>query len=124
MFDARRGWLLPGGVALLASGLGVVTNLATDLRSSWWAWGAVIVLTVGLTGGTVLLERRDRKEQKSPGSVMANTSTAGHTSESLGLQMRRVRTSNPDGSITVVTEIFSEELARQSLRDNSIDEDI
>jgi len=106
---------------LLVAILGVATNLATDLKSSWIAWGVVTVLILGVMAGTALIESRGHEEAGSRGSVTANTSPQGHASQSHGIQMRRVRTSNPDGSITVVTEIFSEELARQSLQDGSLD---
>jgi len=103
--------------------LGIATNLATDLKSNRIAWGAVVVLTVAIAVVTALSEKRRRSNSGPGGSVTAETSEAGHASSSEGLHMRRVRTANPDGSITVVTEIYSEELARESLRSDSIDDE-
>jgi hypothetical protein len=119
MSDGRPGWLIPAAAAVLVAMLGIATNLATDLRSNWIAWAAVVLLTLGITVATVASERRRHAGRE--GSVMANTTMKGHSSVSQGLQMRRVRTVNRDGSTTVVEEIFSEELARQTLRDDGDD---
>lgn len=121
MSDGRPGWILPAVVTFLVAALGIATNLATDLKSSWVAWAGVAVLTLCVMTVTAVSERR-KQGSRSERSVTANTTAQGQVSRSHGLQMRRVRTSNPDGSITVVEEIFSEELARQSLRDDGGEE--
>jgi len=58
MSRSRRSvWAL--GVAVVTSGLGVATNLATDLKDSWWAWLAVGALTVVSAGVSVWLQSSD-----------------------------------------------------------------
>lgn len=114
----RRRWVLPAFVAVLVAFLGVATNLATNLKSNWYAWAAVAVLTVAIAALTAWIEARDRRAGER-GSVIVSTSQQTHQSRSVGVLVRRVRTSNPDGSIIEVTEIFNEELARQTLRDGS-----
>jgi hypothetical protein len=56
------------------------------------------------------------------GTVVASASETGEASRTYGLVMRHTRTANRDGSVTTVTDIFSEKLALQSLRDDSLDE--
>lgn len=118
-WQKRSAWLLPAGVTLLVAILGVATNLATDLGSNWIAWAAVGVLSVVIAVVTAVSERRRQATLGAGGSVTAETSDAGHASSSHGLHVRHVRTASPDGLITDVTEIYNEELARESLRDDS-----
>jgi hypothetical protein len=42
----RRRWELTLASAILSSGLGIAINVATGLKSNWWAWLAVGVLTI------------------------------------------------------------------------------
>jgi len=119
MSDGWRAWAVPAFVALLVAGLGVATNLATDLKSNWIAWAVVFLLTISIAAAAAASERR-KQGQVTVQAVMAKTTAGTHSSQSRGIQMRRVRTSSPDGSITVVEEIFSEELARQTLRDTPV----
>jgi hypothetical protein len=45
---------LAAALALLVAGLGIATNLATDLRHSWIAWAVVAALAVAVAGVTYL----------------------------------------------------------------------
>jgi len=117
----RSEWLLPTVTTLLVAALGVITNVATDLHSNWIAWLVVVLLVVAVAAATAASERKRRKPEGG-GTVVDDVSGDNHASRVYGLQMRRVRTINPNGSIRIETEFFSEELARQSLGDDLLDE--
>jgi uncharacterized membrane protein len=122
---SRATWLMPGALALLVSSLGIAINLATSVGSSWVSWLVVGLLSFGIAAGTASSERQRvqrQRERERTGTVAA--SSAGDSSALLvsGLVMRHTQTAAPDGSITTVREYFSEELALQSLREDSLDE--
>jgi hypothetical protein len=120
--EGRSGWVLPTVTVLVVSALGVATNLATDLKSSWIAWLVVVLLTVFFAVVTVIGERRVSAKRQQGGSVEASTSKSSQASRIYGLQMRHTRIIRSDGTTEIVKEYFNEELARQSLGDDSPDE--
>lgn len=109
----RSVWLLPVIVTLLVAGLGVAINLATELRSSWIAWVAVSALSVAIALITGALERGRAQEDDPLEAMTSVASQLGLTSNSWGLKLRRVKT---DGKVVILTEIYSDELARESLQ--------
>jgi hypothetical protein len=73
-----RHWLASALGAAVATALGVVINVATDLKSNWLAWAAVVVLTfAGWAIGVGVAKARRR------GQDFAETATGGQTSETL-----------------------------------------
>jgi prepilin signal peptidase PulO-like enzyme (type II secretory pathway) len=114
--SGRSVWLLPAIVTLLVAGLGVAVNLATALKSSWIAWAVVVALSVTIALITGTLEWRKTQEPDPLSAMTSLASELGLTSNSWGLKLRKVET---DGKLMTVTEIYTDELARQSLRDDS-----
>lgn len=123
-WKSRSAWL-PGAVALLVAALGVAISFATDMKSNWIAWVVVGLLSVGVAITTAIAERRGGRDGRaSAGTVVASASAGGNASRVYGLVMRSTHTANPDGSVTTVVDYFSEDLALQSLRENSLDESV
>jgi hypothetical protein len=115
----RSPWLLPALVTVLVAALGVATAIATTV-TSWVAWTAVGGLTLAIAAATAVSERR---RASSPQACTAiHTASPGSTvSQTYGLVLRREETiTTADGSRTMVTEYFSEELAVRSLREDSV----
>lgn len=71
--DARRGvTMLTAMTQVLTVAVGVVINLATDGKHSWWAWVLVGVVTVVSVAVTVMLARRQGASDR------LSRSSAGH----------------------------------------------
>jgi hypothetical protein len=119
---AQSAWFLPTMVAILVSALGVAINFATDLKSSVVAWLAVVALTSCIAAATVVAERRGKGAESNHGTVLASASDHTSASSVYGLVMRRTVTANVDGSSKTVIDYFSEEVALQSLREDSLDD--
>jgi hypothetical protein len=60
-----RRWLIALATAVVASGVGVSVNVATDLKTNLWAWVVVAVLTVAAAGVAVWAQR-PRPDQQPP----------------------------------------------------------
>ena len=119
----RNPWLLPVVGSVFTGVLGIAINLATDLKSSWIAWAVVLLLIICVAWITGRSAMRGPPQETVPPSVTEETVEQEHVSRLEGIQMRRVKTvKRPDGEYTVVTEIFSKELALQSLRDESVED--
>ena len=115
---------MPAALTLLVSALGVAVNFATDLRSSVIAWVVVVFLALIVAATTAIVERRGTRRDPSSGTIVARASPAGDASRIYGLVMRRsIQTTNLDGTVTTaVIDYFSEELALQSLREDSVEQ--
>src|ERR1700743_1049330 len=108
----RNPWLLPVVGSVFTGVLGIAINLATDLKSSWIAWAVVLLLIICVAWITGRSAIRGPTQETVPPSVTEETVEQEHVSRLEGIQMRRVKTvKRPDGEYTVVTEIFSKELA-------------
>ncbi len=109
--------------AILASGLGVAINLATEWKRNPLAWLAVVALTLASATAAAAIANRSDQGSRPSGSVESSdkqiTSRSGQLSTSgsvmsSGVVMRHVRIT-PDGSRFEI-EYFSEELARVAIR--------
>lgn len=67
-------WLISLAAAVLASGVGVAINLATDLKTVWWAWAAVVVLTIAV-GAITALTQPSGTRQSNPQNVITGKVT-------------------------------------------------
>jgi hypothetical protein len=66
--DARRGvTVLTAMTPVVTAAVGVVINLATDGKHSWWAWVLVGVVTVVSVVVAVMLARRQGASERSSG---------------------------------------------------------
>jgi hypothetical protein len=121
----RAPWLLPVIGSVLTGVLGVLINLATDLKTSWIAWAVVALLIVCVAWVTARSQTlRPAGPVAQSTSVTEETVEKEHVSRLEGIQMRRVKTvKKTDGEYTVVTEIFTKELALLSLREESIEDE-
>jgi hypothetical protein len=113
-----RPWLLPTLNVFLTAVLGVAINLATDLKTSWLAWGVVLTLAIAIGLATAQIERRSRPPSHSGGTRVKVTSESGDTTTTSGLVMKTTELKGPDGSTRKTVEFFSEELAVQVFRED------
>lgn len=85
--------------ALVGSAVAVVVNLATEWKTNWWAWLAVVVLTVLSGGVSVLLYRQQAYTQPPPGgggvSVGGNVDIHAEQGSTAALQTRDVSVVGP-----------------------------
>jgi len=117
----KRDW---GGTVLVASLVALAGLFHNDAVP-------LILLSAGAVASTALViwDVRSKRAKQTRhgginagqvwGTVVASASETGEASRTYGLVMRHTRT---DGAVTTVTDFFSENLALQSLRDDSLDE--
>lgn len=78
-----RRWLFALLSAVVASGVGVSVNLATELGTNVWAWVAVGVLTLAAAGVAVWMGRGQEQEPAEERSVVVQNSVTGNVTGSV-----------------------------------------
>jgi hypothetical protein len=95
-------------VAAIAAALGIVINVATDLRGNPWAWVGVIVLTVASGTVTAALEGAESSTVVTRAGRLFGTR---QRTEIRGIVLQFDLEIRPDGSRVQRTTVYSEEVA-------------
>ncbi len=66
-------WVYPVFTSLVATGIGITVNVATDLQSNWIAWGAVVLLTAAGASIGIGASRRGQDRSRDLAAVPHNT---------------------------------------------------
>lgn len=120
-WQQRSPWILPTVLAGLTAALAIAVNYATAPHAGWIRWTAVGLLILGTLAVTGVLERR-RAVSHAPGGRVITSAVANSTSsDSLNVVLRQTVTrTTAEGTETEAFDFFSERLALQSLREDSV----
>jgi len=100
----------------------VAVNFATDPKHSLLAWLLVVFLSIAIATLTAVGERRKRAITATPLPTTTSTPNSVSAPVNSELIMRKTEHISPSGSKTITTDIYSKEVAMQSLGDDSFDE--
>jgi hypothetical protein len=95
----RAGWVkaLTGSVVMAA--LGILINVATDLKTSIWAWLAVVVLVIA--GAAVGFDLEKRSKSRTPEDGQAPPASEAASQANSGKQGVQVHVGGSSDRITV-----------------------
>jgi hypothetical protein len=85
--EVPRSWRQAAISGVLSAALGIAINLATDLKTSGWAWlavGILVVTSIAATVTTGSIRRRRRESEGEPDDTAIRGDTVGNTGINLG----------------------------------------